>query len=121
MSKFLSALSATAILLTAGAANAAPAAPGYDDLDLGRPADARAYRTRVQMAAERLCEREDPTGFNPTANFACQSRMKQGAVAAMPQEVRAIYQAALTGQASDKLARARLAATQPPASAASPN
>ncbi len=121
MSKIMVALSAAGILLTAGAAAAAPSTPGYDDLDLGRPGDAAAYRHRVDLASEWKCEREDPSGFNPNAKVACQARARQAAMAAMPEETRVVYQAALKGQASDRLARARLAAAAPAPSATSPN
>lgn len=111
MSKMMIAAAAASLCLAAGAAQAASPAPGYDDLDLGRPKDAQTYRMRLQRATDRICERENATGYNYAQRYECQARTGKSLMEAMPQDVRTIYLGALKGQASDKLARARLAAS----------
>lgn len=107
MSKMMSAVLAATAMLTAGAA-AAATAPGYGDLDLGRPSDAKAYRARIDRVADRACE--SASGLNAAQQmFECRARTRATLTAALPQDVRTVYQAALNGQASDALARARLA------------
>ena len=113
MSKIMGAV-LTATMMAAGAASAATG-PAYGDLDLGRPADARAYQARIDRAADRSCEGAT-TGFNAGQQmFECRAHTRATLTAALPPEVRTVYEAALKGQPSDALARARLAANAPSA------
>lgn len=100
-----------AAMLAAGAAQAATPQVKYDDLDLGRPADAQVYKARIARAVDRTCEREATSGTSyAQQKLTCERRVRTELTAALPEEVRTVYAAALNGQASDALTRARLAA-----------
>lgn len=104
---------AAALAVAAGAAQAATPQVKYDDLDLGRPTEAQAYKTRVARAVERTCEREATSSSSYAAQkHDCERRTSAAVTAALPEDVRTAYLGALNGKASDALTRARLATAE---------
>ena len=103
---------AAAALAICGAAQASDGLKlSYKDLDLGRPKDAHTFRLRMETAAAYMCRAEISTGSHSGGRSLCEARTRNDMLASMPAETRSVYQAALNGRASDRLAQARAAAS----------